>query len=94
MRPGAGLTALGAPRLGVGLLAGFVVGLAFFGDAGRGGACFATFFRVVLFFLAALRTGLFLRFPPALTLAFLLVATATSRTLTAYCKSDRCRIKR
>ena len=76
MRPGAGLTALGAPRLGVGLLAGFVVGLAFFGDAGRSGTFFATIFRIVLVFLAASPTGPFFRFPPALTLAFLLFANA------------------
>jgi hypothetical protein len=89
VRPGEGLTALGARSLiGVGLPAGFAVRLAFFGDAGRSGAFFATFFRIGLaflaVFLAALRTGAFFRFPLALPLAFVLVATTTSRTHTAF----------
>jgi hypothetical protein len=85
VRPREGLTVLGARSLiGVGLPAVFAVGSAFFGDAGRSGAFFATFFRIVLAFLAvffaALRAGAFFRFPLALPLAFLLVAITTSRT--------------
>jgi hypothetical protein len=68
VRPREGLTVLGARSLiGVGLPAVFAVGSAFFGDAGRSGAFFAAFFRIVLAFLTvllriALLAGLFLRF--------------------------------
>jgi len=68
VRPREGLTVLGARSLiGVGLPAVFAVGSAFFGDAGRSGAFFATFFRISLaflaVFLAALRMGLSSAFP-------------------------------
>ena len=83
---GVGLIASGCAGglTGVGLTAAFAVGLAFFGDTCRRGAFFAAFFLIVLVFLivvvflrvAALVTGVFLRF--ALPLAFFLVATVTS----------------
>src|SRR2546428_644379 len=72
-------------RAGVRLTAACAVGLAFLGDARRTGAFFAGFFLLVPGFpavavflrLAALATGVFLRF--ALPLAFFLVAITASQ---------------
>jgi hypothetical protein len=83
---GVGLTGSGCAGglTGVELTATFALGLAFSGDTRGKGAFFAGFFLIVLVFLAvvvflrlaALATGVFLRF--ALPLAFFLVATRTS----------------
>ena len=72
MRSGEGLTA------GVPLPAVFAVGLAFFGDTGRGDAFFALFLMIFRVFLAALRIGAFFRFPLAFTLVFFLRAITAS----------------
>ena len=79
---------------GVGLTAAFAVGLAFLGDARRTGAFFAGFFLAVLVFLrvAALVTGVLLRFALVLPLAFFLVAIYNLPirvTLTGSCAAFR-----